>query len=86
MKLHSTMTNQEWDSLLNYLTARGALITFFAEKNDKNEFVRYKYALVEYKDEFYYMQNPLNMFTHKIKMTLRKLTRIQKIQIIRVIL
>lgn len=62
MKLHSTMTNQEWDDLLNYLTARGALVTLFAEKNDKNEFVRYKYALVEYKDEFYYMQNPLNMF------------------------
>ena len=62
MKLHSTMTNQEWDNLLNYLTARGALVTFFAEKNDKNEFVRYKYALVEYKGDFYYMQNPLNMF------------------------
>ena len=62
MKLHSTMTNQEWNNLFDYLTARGALITFFAEKNDHNEFVRYKYALVEYKGDFYYMQNPLNMF------------------------
>jgi hypothetical protein len=62
MKLHSTMNNQEWNDLLNYLTARGALITFFAEKDNDGAFVRYKYALVEYKEEFYYMQNPLNMF------------------------
>ena len=62
MKLHSTMNDQEWDNLLNYLTARGALITYFAEKNDDGTFVDYKYALVEYKDEFYYIQNPHNMF------------------------
>lgn len=62
MKLHSTMNNQEWNDLLNYLTARGALITYFAEKDNDGAFVRYKYALVEYKGEFYYMQNPLNMF------------------------
>ena len=62
MKLHSIMTNQEWDDLLNHLTERGALITSFAEKNADGAFVRYKYALVEYNGEFYYMQNPLNMF------------------------
>lgn len=62
MKLHSTMSSQEWNDLLNYLTARGALITDFAEKDNDGAFVRYKYALVEYKGEFYYMQNPLNMF------------------------
>lgn len=62
MKLHSTMNNQEWNDLLNYLTARGALITYFAEKDNDGAFVRYRYALVEYKGEFYYMQNPLNMF------------------------
>jgi hypothetical protein len=56
------MNNQEWNDLLNYLTAKGALITYFAEKDNDGAFVRYKYALVEYKDEFYYMENPLNMF------------------------
>ncbi len=62
MKLHSTMNDQEWDNLLNYLTARGALVTFFAEKNNDGAFVRYKYALIEYKNEYYYMQNPHNIF------------------------
>jgi hypothetical protein len=56
------MSNQEWNDLLNYLTTKGALITYFAEKDNDGAFVGYKYALIEYKDEFYYMQNPLNMF------------------------
>jgi hypothetical protein len=56
------MNDQEWNDLLNYLTVRGALITDFAEKDNDGAFVRYKYAIIEYKGEFYYMQNTLNMF------------------------
>lgn len=62
MKLHSTMNDQEWNNLLNYLTARGAFVTYFAEKDNNGAFVDFKYALIEYKDEFYYMENPLNIF------------------------
>jgi hypothetical protein len=80
MKLHSTMNNQEWNDLLNYLTARGALITYFAEKDNDGAFVRYKYALVEYKDEFYYMQNPLNRFDHFEVTRYSKVSPYEKIQ------
>lgn len=62
MKLHSTMNQQEWDDLLDYLTSQGALITYFAKTDNNNMFMGYKYALVEYKNRFYYMENPLNMF------------------------
>lgn len=62
MKLHSTMSPQEWKDLLNYLTARGALITHIPETDENGLFVDYRYALIEYRGEFYYMQNPLNMF------------------------
>lgn len=62
MRLHSTMNQQEWDDLLDYLTSKGALVTYFAEKDNSGMFVMYKYALVEYKNRFYYMENPLNMF------------------------
>lgn len=62
MKLHSTMNQQEWDNLLNYLKEKGALITDIAEQDENGAFVMYKYALIEYNGEFYYIQNPLNMF------------------------
>lgn len=62
MKLHSTMSPQEWKDLLNYLTARGALITHIPETDANGLFVDYRFALIEYKGEFYYMQNPHNMF------------------------
>ena len=62
MKLHSTMSQTEWNDLLNFLTANGAHISHIAETDNNRAFVRYKYVLIEYKDAFYYMQNPLNMF------------------------
>ena len=62
MKLHSTMNNEEWKNLLDYLIAEGAITTYFAEKDNFGNFVYYKYATVEYDGNFYYMQNPLNMF------------------------
>lgn len=61
MKLHSTMNNEEWKNLLDYLIAQGAITTYFAEKDNFGNFVYYKYATVEYDGNFYYMQNPLNM-------------------------
>lgn len=62
MKLHSTMTPQEWKDLFNFLTGKGALITDLAETDNNGLFVDYRYALIEYNGYFYYMQNPLNMF------------------------
>ena len=62
MKLHSTMTPQEWKDLLNFLTGQGAKITYLAETDNNGLFVDYKYAIVEYKGDFYYMQSPLNIF------------------------
>lgn len=61
MKLHSTMNNEEWKNLLDYLIAQGAITTYFPEKDNFGNFVYYKYATVEYDGNFYYMQNPLNM-------------------------
>ena len=62
MEIHSTMTNAEWKDLLNYLTAQGALITEFAKQDNNGDFIEFKYATIEYKDEFYSIGNPLNMF------------------------
>lgn len=62
MKLYSTMTPQEWKDLLNWLSARGCKLTSFPTTDNKGLFVDYKYALVEYQGEFYYLQGNLNIF------------------------
>lgn len=62
MKLYATMTPQEWKDLLNYLTARGALITSIPETDENGLFVDFKYAIVEYKGEFYSLHGSSNMF------------------------
>lgn len=62
MRLHSTLSQAEWDDLLYFLTAKGTYISYIAETDSDRAFVYYKYVLVEYNGEFYYMQNPTNMF------------------------
>lgn len=62
MKLHAKMTSQEWKDLLNWLSARGCKLTYFPKTDQNGLFVDFKYALVEYKGEFYYLQGNLNMF------------------------
>jgi hypothetical protein len=62
MKLHAKMNPQEWKDLLNYLTARGALITSIPETDENSLFVDFKYAIVEYNDEFYSLHGSSNMF------------------------
>ena len=46
MKLHSTMNNEEWKNLLDYLIEQGAITTYFAEKDNFGNFVYYKYAKI----------------------------------------
>ena len=62
MKLHAKMTPQEWKDLLGWLSARGCKLTYFPETDQNGLFVNFKYALVEYKGEFYYLQGNSNMF------------------------
>lgn len=62
MKLHAKMTPQEWKDLLGWLCARGCKLTSFPETDQNGLFVDFKYALVEYNGEFYYLQGNLNMF------------------------
>ena len=62
MKLHAKMTPQEWKDLLGWLSARGALLTDYPVTDSNGLFVDFKYATVEYKDEFYYLQGNSNMF------------------------
>jgi hypothetical protein len=62
MKLRPNMNPQEWKDLLNWLSARGALLTHYAETDNNGLFVDFKYALVEYKGEFYYLQGNSNRF------------------------
>lgn len=61
MKLHAKMSPQEWKDLLNYLSARGVLITDFPETDDNGLFVDFKYAIVEYEGEFYALHGNDNM-------------------------
>lgn len=62
MRLHATMTPQEWKDLLGFLSARGCKLTSFPETDQKGLFVDWKFALVEYHDEFYYLQGNRNFF------------------------
>lgn len=62
MKLHAKMTPQEWKDLLGWLSARGCKLAYFPETDQNGLFVNFKYALVEYNDDFYYLQGNLNMF------------------------
>ena len=80
MKLYSTMTPQEWKDLLNFLTRQGARITYLAETDNNGLFVDYRYATVEYKGNFYYMQNPLNMFENFEVTRYKKLSPYEKQQ------
>ena len=62
MKLHPKMTSQEWKDLLDYLKANDVLLTYYPETDNDGLFIYFKYALVEYNGEFYYLQGNLNMF------------------------
>ena len=62
MKLYATMTAQEWKDLLGWLSARGCKLTSFPETDKNGLFVDFKYALVEYGGEFYYLQGDSNRF------------------------
>lgn len=60
MRLHAIMSPQEWKDLLNYLSARGVLITDFPETDDNGLFVDFKWAIIEYNGEFYSLNGNLN--------------------------
>lgn len=62
MKLHPKMTSQEWKDLLYYLQAKDALLTCYPETDSNGLFGYFKYALVEYNGEFYYLQGNSNVF------------------------
>lgn len=60
MRLHATMSPQEWKDLLNYLSARGVFITAFPETDKDGLFVDFKWAIVEYNGAFYSLNGNLN--------------------------
>lgn len=62
MRLHPKMTPQEWKDLLDFLKANDVLLTYYPKTDNNDLFVDFKYALVEYAGEFYYLQGNSNMF------------------------
>ena len=60
MRLHATMTPQEWKYLLDFLSTKGALITYFPITDNNGLFVDFKYAIIEYNGQFYSLNGNLN--------------------------
>ena len=63
MKLSGKMTAQEWKDLLCYLEARGVYLITFPTTDDNGLFTAFKYALVEYGGQFFYIESPYWEFT-----------------------
>lgn len=57
MKLDYKMSAQTWKELLDFLTARGAHLIYFPETDNDGLFKDYKYATIEYKGIFFYMDD-----------------------------
>jgi len=57
MKLDYKMSAQSWKDLLDFLTARGAHLIYFAETDNNGLFTNFKYAIIEYKGIFFYMDD-----------------------------
>lgn len=62
MKLTGVMTPQQWKDLINWVTARGALLTDYPETDNNGLFLDFKYAIVEYKGDFYSLHGHNNIF------------------------
>lgn len=58
MKFNYKMSKQEWKDLLTYLrTAPNVYLTHYAETDNDGYFVDFCYATIEYKGQFYYLQD-----------------------------